>query len=100
MGDIMADNRRRTRRCAVKAVVRIECHKGSTGLGANLALSYIDLSEAGVGLIVTEKLEKGQEVEILISGAGVPKPIRRIGRVVWAAGGEEKPFAIGVAFDK
>jgi hypothetical protein len=93
-------NRRRARRGPVKTVARIECRKGTTGLGHNLAVAALDLSENGVRLVIREPLPPGQQVEILLSGPDLAKPIRRLGQVVWSAALAVANHGAGVAFDK
>jgi hypothetical protein len=63
---------------------RIECRRGSHGLGADLARAAVDLSQTGACLVLKAALERGQEVELIIHGHGLPRPLRRLGRVVWA----------------
>ena len=93
-------DRRRTRRYAPKGGMQVTCRKGAPGLGANLALSVLDVSEGGTRLVLGEPLEPGQEVEVILQPAGYAKGFKASGRVVWcvevAAGGH----AAGVAFDQ
>jgi hypothetical protein len=83
-------NRRSARRLQPRSNVRIECRKGTLGLGPNLAQGAVDISQTGVCLLLTEALDRGQEVEILIPDTGCGHPLKRTGRAVWsqpAAGG-------------
>src|ERR1700683_2741064 len=93
-------NRRRSRRGTVRASVRIECRKGTTGLTLNLATGVLDISETGIRLILNEQLDLHQETEILLSAAGVMKTIRRIASVVWTAELADGQRCAGLAFDK
>ncbi len=93
-------NRRRARRCAVSGLARIECRKGSGGLGRNLAVTTLDLSETGARLVVQAPLAPGEGVEVLLSSPGVAKPFRRLGKVVWSVLLDDGTRAIGVGFDK
>jgi hypothetical protein len=93
-------NRRRARRCKVSSHARTECRKGSHGMGRNVAVTTLDLSETGARLIVRIGLAPGDEVEILLAGTGVPKPVKRVGTVVWSVLLPDACHAIGVVFDK
>jgi hypothetical protein len=93
-------NRRRARRCAVSGLARIECRKGVGGLGRNLAVATLDLSETGARLVVEAPLAPGEAVELLLSSPGVARPFRRLGKVVWSVLLEDGSRAIGVAFEK
>jgi len=74
-------NRRGSQRLPVRGGVNIECRKGSLGLGQNLAVSAVNLSEIGVKLVLKTELPKGQEVELSFQGAG--PPVKRIAKLVW-----------------
>src|SRR5256885_2178544 len=49
-------NRRANPRRAPKGSTRVTCRRGSLGLGPNLALSLLDVSETGARLLVKEPL--------------------------------------------
>jgi hypothetical protein len=92
-------NRRRARRLPLSAQTRTECRKGSAGLGHNLAVTLLDLSETGARLIVQGPLAVGTEVEVKLTGPGI-KPVRRLGVVVWSVLLQDGGHAIGAVFDK
>jgi hypothetical protein len=93
-------NRRSSRRLAASSAARIECRKGSLGLGPNLAVSFLDISETGIRLVLKSALAKGQEVEVLLQGGGVPRPIKRLARVVWSLEVESGGWCVGLRFDR
>src|SRR5438128_2163012 len=68
MIEVMSDtpakqpNRRHSRRQPPKGSVRAFCRKGTLGLGPNIAVRLLDLSEGGAQLVVSEELQPGQEV--------------------------------------
>jgi hypothetical protein len=93
-------NRRRNRRHAVSGLIRVECRKGHLGLGRNLAIKALDISESGARMIVAAPFSTGDDVELLLTGAGVPKPVKRLGKVVWAVPVADGTHAIGVNFEK
>jgi hypothetical protein len=93
-------NRRTSSRRPPRGNVSIELRKGSLGLGTNVAILFLDLSEGGVRLIVNEDLERGIEVEVCITAYGMRKPLRAIGVVRWVMPLDNNMFCIGVQFEK
>jgi hypothetical protein len=90
-------NRRASRRLPLSRSVRVECRKGSSGLGRNLAVSPLDLSETGVRLVLGEALTPGQDAEVLIlGGAG---RLKRAARVAWCRAAEGGHLC-GLRFDQ
>jgi hypothetical protein len=63
--------------------VRAECRRGSLGLGPNLLLRPLDLSETGARLVLRDALSKGQEVELLFAAGGA-RPVKRLAHVIWS----------------
>jgi hypothetical protein len=49
---------------------------------------------------VRAPLTPGQEVELLLAGGRMPKPLKRIGRVVWALLLPDGTHGIGVVLEK
>ena len=94
-------NRRRSRRLEVNGMARIECRKGALGLGRDLAAGRpLDLSETGMRLVLKEGLPPGAEVEVILSGGGLVKPLKRRGTVVWSLPLEAGGYCAGLNFDK
>lgn len=92
-------NRRASRRAPLRGTVRVECRKGSMGLGPNLVHSPLDISETGVRLILKVDLRRGQEVEVLLTGGGFTRPVKKLGTVIWSLPTENNCFCVGVRFD-
>jgi hypothetical protein len=93
-------NRRSSRRFTVTGSARIECRKGTLGLGQNLNINTLDISETGVRLVLKEVVAKGQEMEVLVEGGGIVRPIKRMARVIWAIPLEKRACCVGLRFDK
>jgi hypothetical protein len=72
------------RRLPVRGSARIECRKGTLGLGPNLAEAALDMCASEARVLLKEPLPKGIEVELIIHGAG-SAPVRRLGKVVATA---------------
>ena len=93
-------NRRSSQRRPPRKTVQVECRKGSFGLGRNISASALDVSDTGARLIVTESLEILAEVEIVIAGYGMQKPLKRAAYVRWQVKLEDGRFCIGAEFQK
>jgi hypothetical protein len=93
-------NRRRSQRRKVRTTVKLQCRKGSLGMGANLAGAVLDLADSGVRLILTQQLSVGGEVEVLIEGYGLRSAIKRLGYIRWQLKLEDGGFCTGVEFQK
>ncbi len=93
-------DRRSSKRKVAKGKVKLECRKGSMGLGVNLAKELWDISQTGACFTVGPGLAKNDEVELLISSTTVFRPIKALGVVVWAVPLGPDRFSIGVQFQK
>jgi hypothetical protein len=92
-------NRRVGRRRKAKQSIKAICIKGTLGLGKNIALSTLDVSEVGAHLIVKEELKLGQDVEVTLESA-VTMPIKRVGKVVRCEIKKDGSYSIGIRFDR
>jgi len=93
-------NRRQSPRRKVRTTVRLECRKGSYGLGTNITQSVLDLSDTGVRLIVRQELTLLGELEVLISSYGISPSIKRVATVRWQVKLEDGTFCVGIEFQK
>src|SRR5207248_10408801 len=57
-------NRRGVTRRAPKRSTRVTCRRGSLGMGPNIGLSLLDVSETGARLLVKESLAPGEKIEL------------------------------------
>ena len=95
-----ARNRRGSNRKVPRGTVRVECRRGSLGLGANIAGGLLDLSESGVRIILNDAPKLKDEVEVVFQAFGVAYPIKRAAKVVWVVPLEDGRYAAGVEFEK
>ena len=93
-------NRRVSRRLPAKGKIKVVCYKGCLDLGANHALSVLDISETGLRLLVKTALNLGQEVLITLEGPGHPRPVKRIGRVIRSLTNDDGTFLVGIRLEK
>jgi hypothetical protein len=92
-------NHRRTRRRRPQNHSRVTCHKGPFGLGPNVAVSILDVSEGGIRLVVKVPLERGQEVEVILEGMA-RRPVKVVARVVWCVAAADSHYCIGAHFER
>jgi hypothetical protein len=90
-------NRRASRRWDFRGSARVECRRGTLGLGPNLVREAMDLSETGIRLLLRSPLARGEEVEVVIHGMGV-RPVKRFARVVWSVAADGG-WQVGLAFE-
>jgi hypothetical protein len=93
-------NRRLFARRPPKRTTKASGHKGALGLGPNVVVSVVDLSETGARLVVKVPLEPRQEVEVELQGQSHPRPLKFPAKVVWSAGAGEGTYTVGVVFER
>jgi hypothetical protein len=70
------------------------------GLGPNLAIKLLDVSETGARLVVSEELAAGQEVEVELEALGLKNRTKMVSSICWQLKLEDGSFCVGVRFDK
>jgi hypothetical protein len=93
-------NRRRSQRRKPRGYVKVECRAGSYGLGTDLAVAVLDLSDKGIRMIIRRTLDLGAEVEITIGGYGLQKPLKRVAKLRWQVATADGQSCVGIEFDK
>ncbi|MGL4553924.1 MAG: PilZ domain-containing protein [Gemmataceae bacterium] len=89
----------RARRRVAKRSTKVRAYRNGLGLGPNIGLRVLDLSETGVRLVLKEELPVGREFELTFEGpAGTP--VRLLGRVVWVVKAEDGTYCAGASFEK
>ena len=91
-------NRRASRRRSPKGSTKIRCHRGPMGLGANVGLSVLDVSETGASIVAKESFKVGEEMEVNMEGIVHRRPLKRMATVVWCMPTTEDRFVVGVKF--
>lgn len=91
-------NKRLARRRSAKKSLGVTCLKGTLGLGKNLALSILDVSETGVRLVVDCPLHPLQEIEVILSVPLQAKPIKALADVTWCVPAADGNYCIGASF--
>jgi hypothetical protein len=91
-------NRRASRRRPSKGSTKISCCRGPMGMGANLAVSVLEVSETGACLVVKAAFANGEEMEVNLEGVVHRRPIRKMARVVWCVTDGPERWRVGVQF--
>jgi hypothetical protein len=92
-------NKRRTRRQSPKGNVRVRACKNALGLGANIGVAILDISETGVRLLLKENLPAGHAFEVTLEPISC-KPVKVLAEVVWSIAAADGTFCVGASFQK
>jgi hypothetical protein len=100
---VAADTSRRiTRRKTLKRGVDVSVRKGTLGLGPNLAVAGLEISDDGIQVRIRSELKPGDEVEVRLTGIGRSKPVPLIADVRWCRPDDADPngkmFLLGAMF--
>ncbi|QVL33179.1 PilZ domain-containing protein [Telmatocola sphagniphila] len=91
-------NHRLARRRSAKPGLRVKCLKGTMGIGKNLAVGILDISETGVRLVISADLEKNQDIELEFMMPQQSKAMKVIASVSWCVALLDGTYCIGAAF--
>ncbi|HKB00787.1 MAG TPA: PilZ domain-containing protein [Gemmataceae bacterium] len=89
-----------TRRYLPRPGVTINFRAGTLGLGPDLAVSVIDLSEDGLCLRSKAAVSPGAEAEVSVARAGWGRPLKLLCEVRWCEEDEQGKFLVGVRYRK
>src|SRR5262245_26842480 len=92
--------RPRPRRSPAKSSARATCRRGVLGLGPNLALAILDVSETGIRLQVREPFEAGEQCEIGLEGITHARPLVLPATVVWCLATADGNYCIGARLQR
>lgn len=90
-------NARSSHRQKPKGSTRAAAFHSWHGLGKNLAVSVLDVSETGVRLLLRKDLPIGHEFEIKLDGAA-SKSVKTVAQVIWSVPAADGNFVIGARF--
>jgi hypothetical protein len=93
-------NRRNSHRQTARGSTRVRAYRNAMGLGPNIAVSVLDLSESGVRLLLKEDLPAGREIEVRIESTTASGPKVVVARVIWSVATADGAFCVGARFDK
>jgi PilZ domain len=93
-------DQRLTRRRQARSGAKVEFRRGTMGLGRDLAVALIDVSEDGLRLRLTVEVKPGEEAELLVSRPGGGKALKTAAEVRWCMPAGDGTFLAGVRFRK
>jgi hypothetical protein len=78
------------------------CVAGKYGLGPNVALTLLDVSETGIRLVIKTAVQAGQEVEVTLDAdaVGSRQPTKIPGEVIWCVPMADGNHCLGIRFTK
>src|SRR4051812_29323335 len=79
---------------------QVACYQGREGRGPDLTLYIVDVSEAGVRLLIRLPLEPGQEVRLVLQGPAGHPPIEAPARVIWSVALPGGRCCVGLSFER
>jgi len=79
---------------------KVFCLPGGYGVGRNIALAVLDVSETGVCLRLREPLQQGQEVRVGLLPSEEVREVRTSGAVVWCVAADDGTHVAGIRFDR
>jgi len=95
-----ARNRRLSRRQRAKSFVQFFCYRSVHGLGPNVGVNVLDLSETGIRMLVCAPLKEKEEVLIELLGAGQRKPVKLHATVCWVVATADGGHCVGASFQR
>jgi hypothetical protein len=91
-------NRRGSRRRPPKSSTKIRCFRGAMGLGSDVALSALDISETGASLLLKAAFKAGEQMELQLESTIQRRPIRLRATVIWCVAAQDDRWMVGVKF--
>jgi hypothetical protein len=91
-----APERRTSERRAPRLGTRVEVRRGQLGMGPEIAVALVDLSEGGARIRLTAPVKPGDHVEVALWPPGGARSVRGPARVVWCRGDAQGGVEVGV----
>ncbi len=92
-------NQRAAPRRIPKGSTKAIAYKNWLGVGSNIALAVLDVSESGIRLMLKDNMSVGQQFEVSLHGIG-SKMVKMIAEVVWSVKAADGTFIVGAKFQK
>jgi hypothetical protein len=95
---IAARNRRLSQRRRAKNGVKLTVYRGSMGLGPNIGLDILDLSDTGIRMLVRVQLKLKEEIVVELLGVGQGRPIKLPSQIAWSVDAADGVYCVGASF--
>jgi hypothetical protein len=89
--------KRASRRHPPKGSTRAKATRNSLGLGPNVAVNVLDVSQTGVRLLAREDVPCGQEFEVVLESAA-SRQVKMIAQAIWSVATADGRFCVGARF--
>jgi hypothetical protein len=94
----MKEKRRQIRR-RPRNVADVVCRKGNLGVGPNLAIRILDVTEEGIRLLVKQPIAPGEETEVNFTPLGCNREVSCEMIAIWCCS-QDGHFAVAGKFRK
>lgn len=91
-------NQRASRRQPPKKSTKAKAYRNHLGLGPNIGVQLLDISENGIRVILKEELPLGREFELNFETPG--KAVKVHAKVVWSVPSADGQFVVGAKLSK
>ena len=91
------EEKRRQIRRHVRNVAEVTCRKGTLGVGPNLAIRILDISEDGIRLLVKQPVNPGDELEVCFTPIGCNREVACEMIAIWCCS-QDGHFALAGKF--
>ncbi len=92
-------NLRRSRRQSPKGSTKSRAYGNALGLGPNIAVSLLDVSETGIRLVLKEPLKDKAEFMVELESVGT-RSVKVLARVIWMLPLADGNTCVGAEFAK
>ncbi len=82
---VLTKDHRLKRRKLARPSVKLSVRKGTMGLGKDIALEVINLTEDGIGFRAAAELLVGDEVEVTLTKPGQNRSLKFIADIRWSS---------------
>jgi hypothetical protein len=76
------------------------CRRGTFGLGSDLTIAILDLSETGIRLLVRDSLREREPIELSLTGPGQGRSLKLLASVIWCVPAADGTYCVGARFEK
>jgi hypothetical protein len=93
-------DRRASVRRRPKRTVTVACRLDSLGIGPNIALGLLDISEDGLRLLVRPALEPSQRLNVSLESLWLQRPLLREIEIIWCMPTADGTHCVGARFSQ
>jgi hypothetical protein len=91
-------NRRANTRRRPKRTTKVVCRLDRLGMGPNLALGLLDVSEGGLRLLLRQALQPRKRLSVTLEALWLQRPLQHEAEVIWSVPTADGNHCIGARF--